>query len=45
MFKNKRKREKKLIIYHFLVESEAHKRINLLITERKMMKQFGNPPF
>ena len=32
IFKNKSKREKKFIIYHFLVENKPHERIDLLIT-------------
>ena len=39
-----------LYIYHFLVISKPHERIDLLITtsvniyQGKLMKQFGNPP-
>ena len=32
IFKNKSKRKRNFIIYHFLVESKPHKRIDLLIT-------------
>ena len=32
IFKNKNKRERNFIIYHFLVESKPHQRIDLLIT-------------
>ena len=32
MFKNKRKRKRNFIIYHFLVEIKPHERIDLLIT-------------
>ena len=32
MFKNKSKRKRNFILYHFLVESKPHKRIDLLIT-------------
>ena len=31
-FKNKSKSKRNFIIYHFLVESKPHKRIDLLIT-------------
>ena len=31
IFKNKRKRKRNFTIYHFLVESKPHERINLLI--------------
>ena len=33
-FKNKSKRKRNFIIYHFLVESKAHERIDLWITAR-----------
>ena len=32
IFKNKRKQKRNFMIYHFLVESKAHERIDLLIT-------------
>ena len=32
LFKNKSKRKRNFIIYHFLVESKPHERIDLLIT-------------
>ena len=32
IFKNKSKRKRNFITYHFLVESKAHGRIDLLIT-------------
>ena len=32
LFKNKSKRKRNFIIYHFLVESKLHERIDLLIT-------------
>ena len=32
IFKNKSKRERNFIIYHFLVKSKPHERIDLLIT-------------
>ena len=32
IFKNKSKRKRNFIIYHFLVESKPHERIDLLIT-------------
>ena len=32
MFKNKSKRKRNFVIYHFLVKSKPHERINLLIT-------------
>ena len=32
LFKNKSKRKRNFIIYHFLVKSKPHERINLLIT-------------
>ena len=32
LFKNKSKRKRNFIIYHFLVKSKPHKRIDLLIT-------------
>ena len=32
IFKNKSRRKSNFIIYHFLVESKAHERIDLLIT-------------
>ena len=34
IFKNKSKRKRKFIIYHFLAESKPHERIDLLITAR-----------
>ena len=32
LFKNKSKRKRNFIIYHFLVQSKLHERIDLLIT-------------
>ena len=32
IFKNKSKRKRNFIIYHFLVESKPHERIDILIT-------------
>ena len=32
LFKNKSKRKRNFIIYHFLVESKPHEKIDLLIT-------------
>ena len=34
MFKNRSKRKRNFIIYHFLVKSKAHERVDLLITAR-----------
>ena len=39
IFKNKSKRKRKFIIYHFLVESKPHERIDLLITARKKKEE------
>ena len=46
MFKNKRTKGKKFIIYHFRVESKPHERIDLLITASVniLPEQFFNDP-
>ena len=46
---NKSKRKRNFIIYHFLVKTKPHERIDLLIITsvniyQKLTKQFGNPP-
>ena len=50
MFKNKSKRKRNFIIYHFLVESKPHERRDLLITasmniylpDKKKKKKYPN---
>ena len=39
LFKNKSNRKRNFIIYHFLLESKPHKRIDLLITASIFTRQ------
>ena len=48
IFKNKSKRKRNFIIYHFLVESKPHERIDLWLTaseylpDKKKKKKYSN---
>ena len=42
IFKNKSKRKRNFIIYHFLVESKPHERIDILITASVNIYQTKN---